>query len=311
MSQSTQTPPNALLLAELRQRIRHLETPQPWLSDEGEGHDTHIGLSSCPLNILEIDSFLPGGGLFRGALHEIVSGTNNGFGAKYVGATASGFAAFLAAQFAGTHGHILWCRRDGTKESHSRGRYGPNIYGPGLAALGLDPRRLIMVRGLNREEILWAMEEGLTSRALCAVIGEPGHIDQTASRRLQLAAEGSLTPALLLMSEHALPAASPAHTRWRINTLRTRVSHHTFPASAPHWLVELLKCRGTQPHEWTITRKNPDVSFGMEQSTEHVTDNSAELSLKKTHHFVVVDGLFRGSRSAQPATTLTPFRRIA
>ena len=216
-------------------------------------------------------------GFSRGALHEIVTDSNT----RRVNATPTGFAAFLATRFADTQGHILWCRRDGTKDAHSRGRYGPNIYGPGLAALGLDPQRLIMARGLSRDEVLWAMEEGLASRALCAVLGEPGHIDQTALRRLQLAAEGTLTPALLLMSEHALPAASPAHTRWRINPLSTRVSHHTFPSSTPHWQVELLKCRGGQPHKWTITRKKPDVPYGAENTNSWAHNQQFKESTSK------------------------------
>ena len=201
MPNSPQSPPNALLLAELRQRIRHLETPQPWLTG-----DDHIASTTCALDIPDIDQVLPGGGLYRGALHEIAAtGSVNGTG--HMDATATGFAAFLSARFAGNDGHVLWCRREGSKDSNSRGRYGPNIYGPGLAALGLDIRRLIVARGLSREEVLWAMEEGLASRALCAVLGEPGHLDQTALRRLQLAAESSLTPALLLMPEPAMPTA--------------------------------------------------------------------------------------------------------
>jgi protein ImuA len=303
MPKSSQSPPNALLLAELRQRIRHLETPQPWLSG-----DDHIASGSCPLGIDDIDQVLPGGGLYRGALHEIAASgieadTKSG---GYMDATATGFAAFLAARFAGNTGHVLWCRREGSKDSASRGRYGPNIYGPGLAALGLDTNRLIVARGLGREEVLWAMEEGLASRALCAVLGEPGHLDQTALRRLQLASESSLTPALLLMPEPALPAASPAHTRWRIKTLRARVSHHTFPASAPHWQVEMLKCRGVQmeeqSHEWTITRKKPDTGYGETIKPDHT----------EAHRFVVAAGLSRGSRPiTQRSTSLIPFRRSA
>ena len=53
-----------MLLAELRQRIRHLETPQPWLQDTMNEEDDHIVSSTCPLDIPDIDQILPGGGLF-------------------------------------------------------------------------------------------------------------------------------------------------------------------------------------------------------------------------------------------------------
>ncbi len=350
MPKPQQTPPNALLLAELRQRIRHLETPQPWLSgqdrvpnhtnDQAKGQaiagDDHMVSGVCPLDISEIDQILPGGGLYRGALHEIAA-TGTAIGVGHMDATATGFAAFLAARFAGTRGHVLWCRREGPKDSGpgnigNRGRYGPNIYGPGLAALGLDTRRLIVARGLTREEVLWAMEEGLASRALCAVLGEPGHIDQTALRRLQLAAESTLTPALLLMPEPALPAASPAHTRWRIKPLRARVSHHTFPASAPHWQVDMLKCRGVQqegyegmdtgtgPHTWIVTRKKPDADNGPPNTSESTSENGSngKSVTGETGRFVVAAGLSRGSRppfqkkSVHGSHTDTvPFRHIA
>ena len=57
-------------------------------------------------------------------------------------------------------------------------------------------------------ELLAVMEEGLRHRGLGAVIGEAKRADMTATRRLQLAAEGGRTIALL-MKRHAREDSDP------------------------------------------------------------------------------------------------------
>ena len=71
---------------------------------------------------------------------------------------------------------MAWCRRQ------------DGLYGPGLAAFGLDPGRLIVVRARTDKDVFWAMEEGLRCSRLVAVVGEVGALDCSAGRRLQLAA---------------------------------------------------------------------------------------------------------------------------
>ena len=58
----------------------------------------------------------------------------------------------------------------------------PDLYGPGLAAYGLDPARLVLVRAPCDSEILWAMEEGLRAPGIAAVVGEVGSLPAVASR---------------------------------------------------------------------------------------------------------------------------------
>ena len=93
----------------------------------------------------------------------------------------------------------------------------PDLYGPGLAAHGLDPGRVVLVRASRDAEILWAMEEGLRAPGIVAVVGEIGSFPMVASRRLQLAAERSGITAFLLRRwrdggqaarERALPNAA-------------------------------------------------------------------------------------------------------
>jgi protein ImuA len=170
------------------------------------------------LGIPAIDRALPWGGLPRGCLHEIVAADS--------GAAAAGFAAMLLARLAERNGIVGWCRR------------GPAPYGPGLAALGLDPARLIVIRPRSDTDLFWAMEEGLRSGALAAMLAEAAAAPPVAVRRLQLAAEGCGAVALLLRPAGAALAPTPAVTRWRIGGDRTGDG-----VVRPCWAVELLRCR--------------------------------------------------------------------
>ena len=144
------------------------------------------GGTRLTMGVENIDAILPGGGLARDALHEVVG--RAGYGRALDGA-ALAFAAVLAARQAaagctsGTN-YVLWCLS------------GQGLYGPGLAAFGLTPERLILVRGRDDQQRLWAMEEGLKCPDLAMVVGEVGRLDLGQSRRLQLAAEASGVTAL-------------------------------------------------------------------------------------------------------------------
>ena len=209
-----------ILFPELRERVRRIER---------SATPAHGVL---PFGVAAIDQALPGGGLARGALHEIL-GTG---GDEEDGALAAAFGAHILGRL-GTS-PILWClpRLD--------------LYGPGLAAHGLDPGRVVLVRASRNAEILWAMEEGLRAPGIAAVVGEIRSLPMVASRRLQLAAERSGIIALLLRRwrdggqaarERALPNA--AVTRWRVAALPSRPPRGEPGVGSPRWRVELLRCR--------------------------------------------------------------------
>jgi protein ImuA len=192
--------------------------------------------------IAAIDRVLPQGGLARGALHEILGSS----GDEEDGALAAGFAAAVIGRLDPV-GTVLWClpRAD--------------LYGPGLFACGLDPGRLVLVRTRRDTEILWAMEEGLRTPAVAAVVGEAGVLSPVASRRLQLAAERSGIIAFLLRRwrdadtaarERTLPSA--AATRWRISVLPSQSLGGAPGVGQPRWRVELLRCRGGRPGSWEM-----------------------------------------------------------
>src|SRR6266852_5340466 len=152
------------VLTALRERIQRLEG--------GAARRRSV----LPFGIKAIDERLPEGGLALGALHEVAGGDNGAID----GAAAALFAAGIAAR---TRGRVLWCvtRQD--------------LFAPALAAAGLAPDRVIYVEAGDEKSMLACFEEGLrhggSHGGLGAVVAEVARLSMTASRRLQLAAEGS------------------------------------------------------------------------------------------------------------------------
>jgi len=187
------------------------------------------------LGVAAIDRHLPWGGLARGVVHDIAAG-------HPLDTAATGFCAALLARLCaveGVAGAVLW----GTR----RGELGETpLYGHGLARFGLDPDRLLSVRATTDKDLLWAVEEGLRTPALAAVVAETGAVDFTASRRLQLAAEAHGVTAFLLRPArgNVLPAA--AATRWQV------ASAPSSPPDVPRWHLDLDRCRGGTPGNWTV-----------------------------------------------------------
>lgn len=189
-------------LAGLRAAIARIEAGGAAL---GAGPRGRVALGA---HATQLDAVL-GGGLARGALHEVVPA-----GAPDR-AAATGFTLTLALRFAAAaplgRRALVWITEDfAAAESGA-------LYGPGLAAFGLDPARLILVHAPQGQQALWAMEEALKCRALAAVVGElwdARACDLTASRRLALAARASGVPGLLLQAR--APPASAGATRFAV-----------------------------------------------------------------------------------------------
>jgi protein ImuA len=222
------TPPGKSALEALRHRIRALET--------GGGAVRPI----LPLGLGAIDRALPGGGLARGALHDIVGAG----GDEEDGALAAAFAALALRRLDGT---VLWCAA------------GADLGGAGLAALGLGPERLVVARARRHDDALWAAEEGLRAEGIAAIVAEVAALPDTAGRRLQLAAEAAGRPLLLVRRwREAVLAArererpSAAATRWRISALSSAHAPGEPGIGCPRWQVELLRCRGGRPGTWIL-----------------------------------------------------------
>ena len=219
--------PDPALIADLRARIARIERQTP------ESGDVPGALS---LGAPELDGALPWGGLPRAVLHEVIAAE---IAANQT--AAAGFCAALSARLAGDRGTVLWCRK-------RRDPWGRALYGPGLAAFGLAPERLIVARGRSETDVLWAMEEGLRSGAPAAVLGEVGGLAPSIARRLQLAAKAGGVTGLLLTGvtgTGGMMPPGPAVTRWRVSAAGRAGSG---VGQRPRWWVELLRCRGGAGH---------------------------------------------------------------
>jgi len=64
--------------------------------------------------------------------------------------------------------------------------------------VGLHPDRVIYAETHRASEVLAVAEEGLRQKGLAGVVAEVARLGLTASRRLQLAAEESGVPALII-----------------------------------------------------------------------------------------------------------------
>src|SRR6202045_4954227 len=214
------------VLNALRERIQRLE---------GGSARPHTVL---PFGIDAIDQHLPEGGLALGALHEVAGG---GHGA-IDGAAAALFTAGIAAR---TRGKVLWCVMR------------PDLFAPALAQAGLVPDRVIYVEAGDEKSVLICFEEGLRHGGLGAVVAEVARLSMTASRRLQLAAEGSGTIGLAVRrwrrpaeaADFGQPAASV--TRWRITALPAT------PLPVPgvgraRWQLELIRSRAGESADFEV-----------------------------------------------------------
>jgi protein ImuA len=193
---------------------------------EGRGRRATAVLA---FGIVAIDARLPGGGLALGALHEVAGGGNGAID----GAAAALFSAGVAAR---SRGKVLWCIAR------------PDLFAPALAQAGLSPDRVIFVEAGDDKTVLACMEEALRHGGLGAVVGEIARLPMTASRRLQLAAEGSSSIGIALRRwrrqtetvDFGQPTA--AVTRWRVSVLPSA----PLPVPGvgrPRWLVELIRVR--------------------------------------------------------------------
>lgn len=278
------------LRATLRQRIAEIERSGATGTVNRRGNDSarFDGVTApLPFGVPDIDTHLPWGGLPVIGVHDIIeTGPGGAMGTHtrlhgQMGGSATAFIAVLlgALQRRGTHFDrvrpVLWIAP--RRPSHE------NLYGPGLTAFGYDPfdarAGLILVRAGSATQILWAMEEGLREPQLGAVIAEmpPGVLPSlTASRRLQLAAEAGETLGLLhgghcVGQTASIVPPSASFTRWRITSAASPMPEPTGLESTgpeptgrrsgtdpplyqerPRWRVELLRCRGAAPRQWTL-----------------------------------------------------------
>jgi protein ImuA len=241
------------MIEQLRQRLQALQKPAGIGDDPG----------TLPLGIRTIDAAL-GGGLARGALHEIAAP-----GEAHL-AAATGFMRGLAVR---GQGRALWIAED-----MALGESGAP-YGPGLDAFGVAPERLLTVAAAQRCDLLWAMEEALRCRAVGVAIGELRHgaIDMVAMRRLSLAAAESGALALLLRAKPAHDASTAA-TRWIVGAASSAPAHGP---GLPRFAAHLVRNRRGPLGSWILEWSDSDERFLLATHAQPVAAPALDRSYRQ------------------------------
>ena len=183
-----------------------------------------------------LDDRLADHGLDGAGLHEIAAAT----AALSADAAATLFAAGIAARFASQPGvTVLWALT----------RF--DLYAPGLEQIGLGPDRILYAQGRKDADVLAMAEDALRDGSVACVIAEVKAADQTATRRLQLAASDGRTPMLLYRRHRSrdrcpLEQPSSAMTRWRIGCVPSERLAYPGVGRA-RWSVELVRQRNGNP----------------------------------------------------------------
>ena len=192
-----------------------------------------------PLGIDDLDGRLPGGGLGLGLLHEVAPEETGDE------ASALGFVlALVARHLARASGDALLVVAPGH----------PIPYGHGLAGLGLDPGRLLLLETGGDAALFGAIEETLRAGHLAAVAGLVADgLPLKPGRRLQLAAGsfGTAPPLLLILRPARAALPNGAATRWRIaagGAARDRFGC----ILRPRWRARLDRCRNGRPGDWLL-----------------------------------------------------------
>lgn len=194
-------------------------------------------LPVMPLGLPAIDSHLPGGGLLLGPPHEIAPAEP----CDEIAALAFALA-LCARRLAGRPGEAMIAAAPGH----------PLPYGHGLAALGLDPGRMLLLETAGDREVFRALEAALHAGCLAALVGLVGEgLPLKAGRRLQLAAEGGAPPLLVILRPAGPGTPNGAATRWSISSAPAAVDRFGV-LHAPRWGARLERCRNGRGGSWLV-----------------------------------------------------------
>jgi protein ImuA len=185
--------------------------------------------------------------LLTGGFHEFMEAAPGGE------TLALAFAFSLAARASGESGKDLcFCGAAGDTQEHG------SLYGHGLAALGIQPERMLMVAATKEKDLLWTLEEAVASGAFGAVIGSLGAKERlygfSASHRLKLRAAASGTP-LFLLRHRSGGGATAARGRWTVSALpsQSEGEHAGYTLLGPPRLrLTLERMGGSQPQSWEM-----------------------------------------------------------
>lgn len=157
-----------------------------------------VTMPSVPSGYAALDAELPGGGWPTAALTEILP--------QHEGIGELRLLGHALAKLAAQGRWLAWIAPP----------YLP--YAPALQAAGIDLAHLLVIRTRSPRETLWAVEQTLRSQTCGAVLAWPDRIAYAELRRLQLAAEGGNTLAVLFRPQRCITESTPAALRLRLDT---------------------------------------------------------------------------------------------
>ena len=181
-----------------------LKNPRIWRGQARAGSSGWQGLAS---GYPKLDQHLPGGGWPQHALTEILL---DHYGTGELQLLMPALARLSQPQVD---------REDG-KEAGWIAWIAPPFepYPPALKQWGVNLSRVLIVRPRGGKEALWAAEQALISGNCAAVLLWSNELDDSASRRLQLAADAGQCWAIAFRSLKALSQSSAAALRVRLDT---------------------------------------------------------------------------------------------
>jgi len=191
-----------------------LDQHQVWRARHGLASSS----DSVPSGYAELDALLPGGGLPRAALTEILY-DQPGIGELRLLAP-------LLARLGQEQRWQLWVTPP----------WPP--YAPALAQAGIALEQQVLVRHASPADSLWAFEQGLRSGACSLVLGWLPRLNTSELRRLQLAAASGDCLGILFRASHQASQSSPAALRILLEVRQQQIG------------LALLKRRGGWPLPW-------------------------------------------------------------
>ena len=200
-------PAKTIQIAQLQAQIAQMESPHP------KG-GAKVVSSNCP----PLDALLPHGGFLPGTLVEWL--------AEGAGTGAVTLAVLAARQATHSRRPLVVVDRRG------------QFYPPAAVRIGLDPKRLILVRADTQADQFWAVDQSLRCRGVGAVLAWPRRLDVRTFRRWQLAAEEGDVLGLLIRPAVARKEPSWAEVRLLVEPLPSS------PKGRRRLRLHLLRCRG-------------------------------------------------------------------
>lgn len=185
-----------------------------------------------------IAAAFPNGSFPLGAIHEFVSA------APETSAVTSGFMFGVLSTLMTEQKLCMWI-------SHQR-----RVFPPSLTWFGIAPERIIFLDVSKEQDVLWAVDEALKCKGLSAVVGEVKDLDFTASRRLQLAVEQSMTTGFILRNNLKKLNTTACVSRWKLSSLASEAFEDLPGIGLPKWHVELLRIRNGRPGSWNVQWRN-------------------------------------------------------